>query len=154
MLICHSRQEIEESHFIRFESKAVLVLQFCNYIILETALISVFEIYTFVYLSFCPGTEVDTSDEYGLTPLLWACAYGQLITVKYLLDLNVSLDTIGPHGENALLYVCCYGYTEILGLLLQLGMDVDYMDEVSEGSHTRHRRILLSHANLFYTPRN
>jgi len=76
------------------------------------------------------GADIDSTDEYGLVPLLWACAYGQLITVKYLLDQNVSPDIVGPHRENALLYACCYGYSDTLGLLLQLGMDIDYRDEV------------------------
>lgn len=77
------------------------------------------------------GIELDRVDEFGLTPLIWACAYGQLITVKYLLDMKVRLDTVGPHGENALLYASCYGYTDILDHLLQLGMAVDYVDEVT-----------------------
>ena len=70
-------------------------------------------------------------DDYGLTPLLWACANGQLATVEYLVSLKADLDAVGYHGENGLLFASCYGYHDIVKLLLKLGVDVNYTDEVS-----------------------
>ena len=77
------------------------------------------------------GTDLNRTDEFGFTPLLWACANGQLITVKYLLEMNVDLGIVGNHGENALLFSSCYGYSDIVKLLLQLGMNVNFTDEVN-----------------------
>lgn len=85
----------------------------------------------FVFFFFIQkGADLNKTDDFGLTPLLWACANGQLITVKYLLEMNVDPSIVGNHGENALLFSSCYGYSEIVKLLLQLGMDVNYVDEV------------------------
>ncbi|KAH3839315.1 ankyrin repeat family A protein 2-like [Dreissena polymorpha] len=74
---------------------------------------------------------VDRLDDTGLSPLLWACAHGQYLTAKYLLDHQASLDIIGSHGENCLLFASCFGYVDILKHLLLLGMNVDYTDETS-----------------------
>ncbi|KAL4227950.1 Ankyrin repeat A protein 2 [Mactra antiquata] len=80
------------------------------------------------------GADLNKVDEYGLTPLLWACANGQLQTVKYLLEMNVELSIVGHHQENGLLFASCYGYSEIVKLLLQLGMEVNYVDETCSSS--------------------
>lgn len=76
------------------------------------------------------GADHDSVDENGLTPLLWACANGQYLTARYLLDQHADLEATGTQGENCLLFACCYGYLDILKHLLQLGMNVDYTDEV------------------------
>lgn len=80
------------------------------------------------------GADLNKVDEYGLSPLLWACANGQLITVKYMLEKMVDLNIVGPQAENALLFASCYGYTDIVKLLLDLGMNVDYVDETQGSS--------------------
>jgi hypothetical protein len=85
------------------------------------------------------GTDLNRTDEFGFTPLLWACANGQLITTKYLLDLNVDLGIVGNHGENALLFSSCFGYSDIVKLLLQLGMNVNFTDEVNITKEFRRR---------------
>lgn len=76
------------------------------------------------------GAELDRLDEYGLSPLLWAAANGQLLTVQYLVSMRVDLNVVGNHGENALLFASCYGYTDIVKVLLKLGMDVNHADEM------------------------
>ena len=75
--------------------------------------------------------NINSVDDYGLTPLLWACANGQLASVEYLVSLKADLDAVGHHGENGLLFASCYGYHDIVKLLLKLRVDVNYTDEVS-----------------------
>ena len=77
------------------------------------------------------GGNINSVDEYGLTPLLWACANGQLATTEYLVEMKADLDLVGNHGENGLLFASCYGYHDIVKILLKLGVDVNYTDEVS-----------------------
>ena len=83
----------------------------------------------FIGNTFADG-NINSLDDYGLTPLLWACANGQLATVEYLVDMKADLDIVGHHGENGLLFASCYGYHDIVKLFLKLGVDVNYTDEV------------------------
>lgn len=70
-------------------------------------------------------------DDSGFTALLWACAYGQTITMEYLLEKGANIQHSGNHGENSLLLASCHGYTDIVSQLVSLGMSVNYTDEVS-----------------------
>ena len=77
-----------------------------------------------------PGSDVNKTDEQGLTALHWACANGQMSTVEFLIHSKADINLNGNNGENALLLASCYGYREIVKLLLQHGMDMNYVDEV------------------------
>ncbi|XP_065335555.1 ankyrin repeat family A protein 2 [Cloeon dipterum] len=72
--------------------------------------------------------EVDTS---GLTPLHWACFYGQLPTVQLLLQKGASINKEGKEGETALHLAAANGHHDTLKALLSKGADIDHVDENS-----------------------
>ena len=50
------------------------------------------------------GCEVNSSDAYQNTPLIWAINYNQLEMVKFLLEKGASIDsTVTQYGHNAIL---------------------------------------------------
>jgi hypothetical protein len=59
----------------------------------------------------------------------WACAYGRLDVVRYLLDTGV--DVTERHRGETSLHVAAYGgHVEAVALLLQRGAPVEAEDEV------------------------
>lgn len=73
--------------------------------------------------------NVDEVDGDGFTPLMWASWYGQLPTVKMLLEIGANCNIVGQQGENALILASCNGHFEILKLLIKHKMDVNNADQ-------------------------
>lgn len=73
--------------------------------------------------------EPESFDNNGLTPLMWAAAYGQLETVRQLISLGASVRTLSPCGENALLFASSAGHCLIVNELLSHGAVIDYKDK-------------------------
>lgn len=74
--------------------------------------------------------DPDQVDKNGFTPLMWAASYGQLETVRKLVNLKATVSTIAPTGENALLFASSAGHCGIVKELLNHGADIDYKDKV------------------------
>ena len=74
---------------------------------------------------------MDILDENRLTPLMWACAYGQLPTVQLLLSEGANVDQIGSEGETALHLAAAGGHQDVVRLLISKGANVNKPDDVS-----------------------
>ncbi|XP_037673959.1 DNA-binding protein RFXANK isoform X2 [Choloepus didactylus] len=62
---------------------------------------------------------VNKPDERGFTPLIWASAFGEIETVRFLLEWE---------RESALSLASTGGYTDIVGLLLERDVDINIYD--------------------------
>jgi len=84
-------------------------------------------------------------DKNGFTPLMWAAAYGQLETVRQLINLKSSVSTVAPSGENALLLASSAGHCVIVKELLNHGAPLDYRDK--DGNTALMYAVYNDHAN-------
>lgn len=75
--------------------------------------------------------SIDEIDKNNLTPLHWACFYGQLSSVKILIKCGANLSKLAPDHVSPLLMASSGGHHEIVRLLLQHGADPNHMDIVS-----------------------
>ena len=83
-----------------------------------------------LYFHHLDENKNDQEDENGLTPLIWAAAYGQLITIKMLLEKNANPKHKGKHGETALAFAASNGHVHVVKFLLTTCVNVDEIDEV------------------------
>lgn len=74
---------------------------------------------------------IDETDKNHLTPLHWACFYGQLSSVKILINCGANVSKFAPDHVSPLLLAAAGGHHEIVKLLLQNGADPDQADIVS-----------------------
>ncbi|XP_071452985.1 DNA-binding protein RFXANK [Hetaerina americana] len=74
-------------------------------------------------------SEIDTPDNNGLTPLMWAAAYGQMPTVQLLLKHGADIVCCGPDGESPLHLAAAGGHHDVLRLLLSEGASVNLADK-------------------------
>lgn len=79
---------------------------------------------------FLDDIDVDEVDENGLTSLLWASSYGQLVTVKLLLSKGANPSFRGKNGETALHLASSNGHIHIVKELLSANVNVNDVDEV------------------------
>ncbi|CAL4065188.1 unnamed protein product, partial [Meganyctiphanes norvegica] len=75
--------------------------------------------------------DVNEPDENGFTPLMWASSYGQLPTVRQLLQHRAAVDIEGEDGETALLLACANGHHECVKMLLSCGANPNHIDHIS-----------------------
>lgn len=71
--------------------------------------------------------EVDTNH---FTPLHWACFYGQLSSVKILINCGADINKLAPDHVSPLLLAAAGGHHEIVKLLLLNGADSNQTDIV------------------------
>ncbi|MFC1762992.1 ankyrin repeat domain-containing protein [Planctomycetota bacterium] len=71
------------------------------------------------------GMDVDTKDEYGWTPLYWACSAGQEAVGKYLLDKGAKADATTEGGGTPLHKAAGTGAYRLAELLISKGADVN-----------------------------
>ncbi|XP_036095899.1 DNA-binding protein RFXANK isoform X3 [Molossus molossus] len=72
------------------------------------------------YHPLLPGDNlINKRDERGFTPLIWASAFGEIETVRFLLEWE---------RESALSLASTGGYTDIVGLLLERDVDINIYD--------------------------
>lgn len=76
-------------------------------------------------------SNVNIFDEDGLTPLMWASAYGQFPIVAALLQSGAKVDLENQQGQTALLFAAFGGYHEVVRILIMNGADVNHIDEVA-----------------------
>ncbi|KAK7076586.1 Ankyrin repeat A protein 2 [Halocaridina rubra] len=97
--------------------------------------------------------EVDEVDANGFTPLMWAASYGQLPTVKLLMQHRANISYEGEDGETALLLASSNGHHEIVKLLISCGADANHVDHMGNtalmyaayGDHSHCANELLDH---------
>lgn len=74
--------------------------------------------------------NIDELDRNQLTPLHWACFYGQLSSVKILINCGADVMTLAPDYVSNLLLAAAGGHHDIVKLLLQHGANPDHSDIV------------------------
>lgn len=75
--------------------------------------------------------SIDALDENGLTALMWAAAYGQLGSARFLLKAGANKNFQGTNNEVPLHYAAAYGHQDMVKLLLSHGADPNPTDNVS-----------------------
>ncbi|XP_048143512.1 DNA-binding protein RFXANK [Corvus hawaiiensis] len=113
---------------------------------------------------------VNKPDERGFTPLIWAAAFGEIETVRHLLEWGADHPRAGQGGgESALALASMGGYTDIVTMLLDRDVDINTYDwnggtpllyAVRSGNHIKCVETLLARgadlteeADSGYTPR-
>ncbi|XP_063056548.1 DNA-binding protein RFXANK isoform X1 [Engraulis encrasicolus] len=71
---------------------------------------------------------LNSTDKCGYTPLMWASAFGEIDTVKLLLETGADPNVLARERESALTLASSRGYADIVNLLLEKGVDVDSYD--------------------------
>ncbi|KAL7992958.1 hypothetical protein Chor_017214 [Crotalus horridus] len=70
-------------------------------------------------------------DERGFTPLMWASAFGEIETVRSMLDWGADPHVLAKERESALSLASTGGYTGIVTLLLEKAVDINTYDWVT-----------------------
>jgi len=66
------------------------------------------------------GVDVNAAHEvHGMTPLMRACWYGRMETVKVLLENGASIDAVNKEGKAAMDIAAERGHDEIMVVLLE-----------------------------------
>uniref|UniRef100_A0A8C2LF65 Regulatory factor X-associated ankyrin-containing protein n=1 Tax=Cricetulus griseus TaxID=10029 RepID=A0A8C2LF65_CRIGR len=77
----------------------------------------------------CAGDNlINKPDERGFTPLIWASAFGEIETVRFLLDWGADPHILAKERESALSLASMGGYTDIVRLLLEQDVDINTYD--------------------------
>ncbi|MGH9142809.1 MAG: ankyrin repeat domain-containing protein [Vicinamibacterales bacterium] len=71
------------------------------------------------------GSNVNATDRRGFTPLMWACAAGNLQTVRQLIVGGAAVDRRATDGVTALMLAAVNGFTEVARSLISRGADVN-----------------------------
>ncbi|NXX74635.1 ANKE1 protein, partial [Urocolius indicus] len=75
--------------------------------------------------AFDEGVQVDITDKYYKTPLMAACASGNMVVVQYLLEKGADVNTTDNFLWTPLHHACYNGHLEIAKLLVRAGAAVD-----------------------------
>ena len=86
--------------------------------------------------------DINELDENGMTPLMWASAFNQAITVAFLLERGAQCNIVASKGETSLLLASSGGHHQVVHDLLESGADVDHIDQVPSHFH-------ISGSNIF-----
>ncbi|XP_068776005.1 DNA-binding protein RFXANK isoform X2 [Struthio camelus] len=71
---------------------------------------------------------VNKPDERGFTPLIWAAAFGEIETVRHLLEWGADPNALAKERESALSLASMGGYTDIVIMLLERNVDINIYD--------------------------
>ncbi|MEE6517359.1 hypothetical protein FKM82_027527 [Ascaphus truei] len=74
------------------------------------------------------ATLLNRPDERGFTNLMWAAAFGEIETVRYLLELGADPHMLAKERESALSLASTGGYSDIVSLLLNKKVDINIYD--------------------------
>lgn len=74
------------------------------------------------------GGLLDRPDERGFTPLMWASAFGEIETVRHLLELGANPRVLAMERESAVSLASSGGFTDIVVLLLEKKVDINIYD--------------------------
>ena len=73
--------------------------------------------------------QVNDTDEYDETALLWASMHGHTEVCKLLLENDANVNHANEDGETALIWASHCGHTKLCKLLLENGADVNHVDK-------------------------
>lgn len=73
--------------------------------------------------------QVEARDSNNMTPLLWAAAYGQNLTIDLLLSLGADPNHKSTDGQTALMLAANRGFLHVVQRLIRAGANVDLADE-------------------------
>lgn len=73
-------------------------------------------------------TLLNRPDERGFTSLMWAAAFGEIETVRYLLEMGADPHILAKERESALSLASTGGYSDIVTLLLNQKVDINIYD--------------------------
>ncbi|KAI4894180.1 hypothetical protein NFI96_017885 [Prochilodus magdalenae] len=71
---------------------------------------------------------LNTQDERGFTPLMWAAAFGEIDMVQFLLEKGADPKMFARERESALSLASAGGFADIVSILLKHEVDVDSYD--------------------------
>ncbi|KAL4658910.1 DNA-binding protein RFXANK-like isoform X2 [Arapaima gigas] len=71
---------------------------------------------------------VNSEDERGFTPLMWAAAFGEIAVVQFLLEKGADPKALARERESALSLASSGGYADIVDILLKHGVDINTYD--------------------------
>nr|XP_020636655.1 DNA-binding protein RFXANK isoform X1 [Pogona vitticeps] len=71
---------------------------------------------------------LNKADERGFTPLMWAAAFGEIETVRSMLEWGADPHALAKERESALSLASTGGYTDIVLLLLKQNVDINSYD--------------------------
>ncbi|CAG7833215.1 unnamed protein product [Allacma fusca] len=74
-------------------------------------------------------TNVNSLDQHGYSPLMWACFHGRFSTVQMLVEKGAEVNFGSVGKETALMLASTNGHFEIVAYLLTSGAQVDSADE-------------------------
>lgn len=87
------------------------------------------EILKIVKLLVKESTNINSTNSYGVTPLMMACDKGHIKVVEFLMYRGASIDAIDNNGYNALFHAIESNQTEIAKLLIGAGIDLSVADK-------------------------
>ena len=90
--------------------------------------------------------KVNAKNKWDMTPLMYACKYGEYKTAKLLLDKGAKVNMKDNYGIIALMYACYNGYFEIAELLLEKGADPTIKD--NEGKTAMDDALKMGHTKI------
>jgi hypothetical protein len=74
------------------------------------------------------GTDVNSRDKNGWTPLIWATCRGNAGLIKILLEKGADINAKNIEGRTALMYASDNGSIKVVKMLLEAGVQVDDKD--------------------------
>ena len=74
------------------------------------------------------GADVNQASHQGLTPLIYACYYGDSLLTQKLLEAGADIDHANSFGWTPIKYASEFGYPEIVKMLLQAKAEVNQID--------------------------
>uniref|UniRef100_A0A8C5RQH2 Regulatory factor X associated ankyrin containing protein n=1 Tax=Laticauda laticaudata TaxID=8630 RepID=A0A8C5RQH2_LATLA len=80
------------------------------------------------FISFPGENLLNKPDERGFTPLMWASAFGEIETVRSMLEWGADPHILAKERESALSLASTGGYTGIVTLLLEKAVDINTYD--------------------------
>jgi uncharacterized protein len=69
------------------------------------------------------GEDINKSNRYGFTPLIYAAYYGYYPMAKFLCKKGADVNRQNNEGQTALLYAAYYNHVSIAKVLLEYGAD-------------------------------
>ncbi|XP_026863955.2 DNA-binding protein RFXANK isoform X2 [Electrophorus electricus] len=101
----------------------------------------------------CDNSLLNSQDERGFTPLMWAAAFGEIEMAQFLLEKGADPKTFARERECALSLASAGGFTDIVNIILKHEVDVNSYDwnggtpllYAVRGNHTKCVEALLRH---------
>ena len=80
------------------------------------------------------GADVNSADDDGWTPLIYAAYCGNTDITILLLKYRTNINAVNKYGDTALMMACWNGYIDIAELLIEHGADVNAVDNMGRSA--------------------